>query len=247
MKIPLKSLLKQYLALTFILLTALFVSAQTKQTVFQNSRAHEAALAPGYLPNPVKLNPYGDCLAQNIRRTMFSAKYSSADRAKLCSLLDQLRLKLWRSRRIVGELDYQIGEIWKVAPYLFFEKVGWMQSVFSGVYGHAVYQQILQTDGSILRRGIISLRLNEKTFPHTFLHELRHVRDLYDGYNGRKVFSAQQLEENAFLLESYFTEATADRAAFFKEFWRSEWRAISRAERRRLALEDIARYMRKHY
>lgn len=245
----LKSLLKQTLTLTFIFGAPLYISSQSNQTAYRNLRAVavETALAPSYLPNPVKSNPSGDCRPENLRPNLFSPKYDRADRAKLCSLLENLRLKLWQSRSKVGELDFQLAEIWKVTPYLYFEKVGWTQNVFGGVFGHATYRQIFQPDGTTFKRGVMALRLKEKTFPYTFLHELRHVRDLYDGYNGGKVYSARQLEESAFLIESYYTEATEERAAFFKEFWRSEWRAVSRPERRRRALDEIARYMLKYY
>lgn len=203
--------------------------------------------AATYLLNPVKLNPYGDCSSENIRQTSFSPKYNRDERAKMCRLLEKLRVTLWRSGASVNELDYQVHEIWKVTPYLYFEKVSWTQTFFGGVFGHAAYQQVFQLDGNTVKRGTIALSLNENTFPYTFLHELRHVRDLYDGYNNRKVYSTRQIEERAFLLESYYTEATDHHAAFFKEFWRDEWRAMSRSERRRLAAADIERYLRKYY
>lgn len=250
MKTLQKHFSKQLLCLSLLLLAAVYVSAQSTQTTARKLSAITAPRtipSPSYLFNPVKLNSFRDCSSENIRQASFSPKYNRDDRVKMCVLIEKLRIKLWQSRNSVSELDYQVSEIWKATPYLYFEKVSWTKKFFGGTFGHAEYKQIFQPDGSIFKRGIIALSLNESTFPYTFLHELRHVRDLYDGYNYRKAYSSRQLEERGFLIESYYAEATNERAAFFKEFWRDEWRRVPRNERRQLALAGIERYMRKYY
>ena len=240
---------KQLLSLPLLFLTAVYVSAQSAQTATwkQPDNSSETIPISSYLPNPVKSNPLGDCTSENIRQESFSPKYKRGDRIKMCRLLEKLRLNLWQSRSKTGELDNQVDEIWKVTPYLYFEKVSWSQKFFAGIHGHASYQQVFYPDRGTVKRGVIALSLKENTFPYVFLHELRHVRDLYDGYNDRKVYSMQEIEERAFLLQSYYAEATSDRVAFIKEFWRNEWRSMPRPERRQLALAHIENHMRKYY
>ena len=242
------------------------VAGPVPETGLASERTITVAAAPSsFLPNPLKTELSGNalrrfepenslptidnCRNELLKNVSFQGKWSAADRVKLCRLIDDLRAELWSLRGRVPELDHQVRAIWSMLPLVRFEQGSYGNLFFKGVEAESVYYQYWSPEtGGVEKQGIISLRLSEKKFPYLFLHELRHIYDRHEISAGRmKASNARKLEEIAFLLESYYTEASNKRVFLLKEFWRDDWSSLPREERRNRAMQSISRYINAHY
>lgn len=201
---------------------------------------------PAAFPNPLVSDAGKACFPQNLNAARFDKRISPHQQILFCQTVQEISLKLDKENWS-PILKSEIRQIWRV---FFFENVKIRPL---GKDASPNTQAMSEAFNEEMRGGNFNAnlyfrpeRVKDKSFFPIFMHELRHIFDMYLLWKNKTDMTEAEMEKRAFRLVGKINQELNETNSFFgtPTFWKTNWKNLSAGEIERKRDEEIDKVMR---
>jgi hypothetical protein len=231
---------KYFLAFSSIIILAISALGQQIQYLKPTFSGSPAAF-----PNPLVSDAGRTCLPQNLNTERFDKRISPNQQMLFCQAVQEISVKLDGNWSPV--VKNEMRQIWRV---FFFENVkirplGKDASSNTQAMAEAFTEE---TKGVNFNANLYFRpeRVKDETFFPIFMHELRHIFDMYLLWKNKTNMTEAEMEKRAFRLVGKINQELNETNLFSTTptFWKINWRNLSASEIDRKRDEEIDKVMR---
>ncbi len=194
--------------------------------------------------NPVLLAAKKNCRTENLNTTRFDKQISTNQMMLFCEILQDFSVKI--SGNWSPVLKSEIQQIWQVFIHENIKIRPMGKDVSPNI--RAMAEAFSESTVGKKFNANLYLRLEQagdKWFFLIFIHELRHIFDLYMMWKNKTGMTEAELEKRAFRIVGKIIEESPDDNTFSRlpTFWKDNWKHLSPKEINQKREEKIEKFM----
>ena len=196
-------------------------------------------------PNPLLLDAGKGCRPENLNSTRFDTRVSTNQRMVFCETLQEVSVKL--TGNWSPALKSEMQQIWQIFSRQNIKIRLMEENISSNVRAMAeAFTENTAGRGFNANLYLRPERAADKSFFPIFMHELRHIFDLYMLWKNKTNITEAELEKRAFRIVGKINQELPDNDRFSRlpSFWEDGWKHLSPNEIDRKREEKIERFMR---
>lgn len=196
-------------------------------------------------PNPLLSDANKSCRPENLNTVRFDKQMSANQRMLICETLQEISVKL--NSNWSPALKSEMQQIWQVFIRENIKILLMEENVSSNI--RAMTEALTgNTNGRGFNANLYLKpdRAGDKSFFSIFMHELRHVFDLYMLWKNKTNITQAELEKRAFRIVGKINQESPDNDRFSRlpTFWEDSWKNLPPNEIERKRDEKIEKFMR---
>ncbi len=204
----------------------------------------KAMIAPTFFTNPLVYKNDGGCNFENLDSARFDGQISTNQKILFCKTLQKISLKLdgnWSPA-----LKSEMQQIWQIFAR---ENVKICLFKFGVPSGYRAMAEIADEktggNGFNINLYLRPEQTGDKSFFPIFMHELRHIFDLYTIWKNKTSITQAELEKRAFRITGKINQELPDndRYSGLPTFWKNSWKNLSPNEINQKREAKIEKFM----